>query len=321
VQSAPLSLLAKNQPDRVDVGGVVRPGGAIDRQRLAAATAQVLAHPGFDAACQQFALAVLHCYEHHRVVRRQMHDTARFALLCFLLMYESERLAGQGAGASAARLVDALSAHGMASRSRVKDLIDGLKLIGCVQGLPHPTDTRARVLRPTALLLQPLRAWLEGDLLAVDQVCALPAAPAVLCERPHLVPAYLGGLARALSIDGFSMIEGQPEIAQLLVRDCGYLVLMQVLAQWQGVPGGGPATAAVQAAVPEQAFSERFGVSRSHTRNLLRFGQQCGWWLPLAASGRAISVSAGFHGLMRRWMAQEFALMAALGGWCYTTGP
>jgi hypothetical protein len=73
--------------------------------------------------------------------------------------------------------------------------------------------------------------------------------------------------------------------------------------------------------VPEQAFSERFGVSRSHTRNLLRFGQQCGWWLPLAPSGRAISVSTAFHGLMRRWMAQEFALMAALGGWCYTTGP
>jgi hypothetical protein len=338
VQSASPAPLNKNQPDSgagqgprqaslpalVEVAGVVMQSGAVDRRRLGEAMSGALAHPAFDDAVAQFAQAVLHCYAHHRVVRRQMHDTARFALLCFLMLQDGEHRAARGAGASVARLVEALSAHGLAARSRVQQLVGGLKLAGGLESLPDPADARARLLRPTAALLDPLRAWLLGDLQAIACVCALPDTPERLCARPQLVASYLGGLARALSIDGFSMLEGQPEIAQLLVRDCGYLVLMELLATSRGescagsradgqVAGGAP----LSFVLPVQAFSKRFGVSKSHTRNLLRFGQQCGWWSTSEPGGRATRVSPAFHALLRRWMAQEFVLMAALSAHCF----
>ncbi len=281
---------------------------------LQAAAHRVQQHRGFQAASAAFAGNVLATFNTQRMLRRLMHDTARFALLCILLHLDREaRFSKHGPGATTAQIIALMQRGRFAGASQVKVLIALLRLAKCLESVVSPLDRRARVLRPTERMLAPMRAWLTGNLAVVQKVMDLPAPMTQMLSVLALLQEFLALNARAFVDDSFTLMEDMPQVAACMRRDCGYLLLMQLIATRCLVPG----TDILEAQVAVPAFAQRFGVSRSHVRNLLAHGWNDGWFAQAPGVSSALLLTPAFNRTADQWMAREFVWTAEIAGIAY----
>jgi hypothetical protein len=302
---ASLNTLASAAPiDLTPLNIAAVPTGAADRGALNAAVQIIKRHPDFGSAKRAFARSVLQTYDVHWLMRRLMHDTPRFVFLVFLVHLDWLARCGQGGGATQAELIRILTATGFTGASRVKVMTALMRLAGGLRQERAANDQRVVVLRPTEKLLDAARQWLLNNLRAIQQVCALPGPAELIVAQPGLIEEYFSGTARAFLHDGFTLIEDRPEIAAFTTRDCGYIVLMQLIANWQTTPDG------ERSHVPITAVARRYGVSRSHLRSLLRMAEEQGVLELRADGGRDVALKPAFAVMADRWISLEFAWMA-----------
>ena len=208
-------------------------------------TEEILAHPRFPHARDEFVNALLALYEHKPLLNRLLLEASRTVLVIMIMCLHARHKEDDRATWPTLHLIAAsMAEHGHASPSRVHDLVSQLTQIGYLEQRVAPLDRRVRIITPTRKM--------------------------ILQDQDFLVSHYLP--------------------LQILFPDPGYGPIM----------ARDPAFQLKQRLVSRDLFAlgDRFGVSRTHVRNLLLEAEQMG--LVRLSKGRNRSVE------MRPQLVQAF---------------
>src|SRR3954454_12430813 len=117
-------------------------------------TEEILAHPRFPLARDEFVSAILTLYEHKPLLNRLLLEASRTVLVIIIMCLYARYKEDDRATWPTLRLVaDAMAEHRLASASRVHDLVSRLVQIGYLEQRAAPLDGRVRILIPTRKLI------------------------------------------------------------------------------------------------------------------------------------------------------------------------
>ncbi|TRW17520.1 helix-turn-helix domain-containing protein [Glacieibacterium frigidum] len=265
----------------------------IDRAALDRVAGELRQHPAFADAKLAFCTGVTDWWLGVPINRALMSDTGAIAVavtITGLSRTSAER------GASLQTVIDALSAGGLASATRIRAMIDILAAKGAVAITPHPSDKRRLVIAPTEVMLESLRLWLRAVLDPVARLFDLPAAPDEIAAIPGIAERYFTTVMLRSGVDGFSIFDNWPEAQVFSDRRQGYVLMLHLAA----------ATGA-EMAVPRAALAARYFVSASQITALLVEAERHGWLERLP--GGMVRLTPVFADRLELWVAREIAVV------------
>lgn len=237
---------------------------------IAARSAQLLAHPNFAEARRIMVNRYLALYSDTPALNKLLIDGTKHVIIMFAICLAARQREDEPATwLTISKLQEVVSTYQVGSPGLVEAIVARMIDSGLMESVPAPVDRRKKLLVPTEALI-------AHDL---DMLAALAAPCVVLGEHP----AYAMALARdrrmqrahrVVSVDAFGealqMLMKHPEMMMIFHRDSGYMVLLSLLQSAQASRSG------TLSSVPYQDVADRFGVSRSHVRNLVEDAEQAG---------------------------------------------
>jgi hypothetical protein len=267
-----------------------------DRATLEAEAAALTSHPAFDAAALAFCRGMTGFHAGRWVLNVGLSDTPRFVVAALVIHLD----AAWPGGATTARVARLCQAGGLAGPKAAKGALSVFRAAGLIRDRPDGSDRRARRLAPTPALLGLMCENLTMRLQAQEALTPLPAAAADWAATEGVLAAFLGRNIEAYAGMDFRLYDGFPEVRAFMDRQCGYLILLELVAAQLAVSCG---------AVPRlslSALAQRFDVSRAHVRRLLTDGLAHGW-LRVCGHGGDVAVEPETFARLRFWIALEFA--------------
>lgn len=264
------------------------------RDDVAEGVARIAADPRFPGAALRFCETVPAAWVRLEASGLPINDAGGFAFAALLIV-------GHG-HATEATLTRAMASAVLASRDRVRALIDRFEQMGHLvrASIGHGRESR---LAATPALAGALRGWL--------QTLAAPGLPwhAIGIDRidDPATARYLALQVEAAA-RGFLLYQGYPAVAALMHRRAGYgllLLLLRLSLKSRASPH--PFSRA--------RFARQSGVSRAHVTALLRWCEAQG--MLRRAGQNAIAIDTVFLDELRCWVAAELfwtgrCLMAAI---------
>ena len=117
-------------------------------------TEEILAHPRFPFARDEFVKAMLALYEHKPFLNRLLLEASRTVLMSVIMcLYARYDEADRATWPTLRLVADSMAAHGLASASRVHDLVSRLVKAGYLEQRAAPQDRRVRILTPTEKMI------------------------------------------------------------------------------------------------------------------------------------------------------------------------
>ena len=266
----------------------------------------ILAHPRFPEARRVQIDGYLALYSGDPTLNKLLVEGARHVIFTFVVCLAAGQRDGDPATwLTLGRLQDVVTAHQVGSPGLVEALVTRMLDRGLLTSTPAPGDRRKRILAPTEALLMH-----DRDLLAVQ------AAPcAIIANAPGLILAMARDPAfqqaqRVASLAAFAdamvLLGANPQMMALFVaRDSGLLALYMLLSSALASPSGTFAT------VSYQHIADRFGISRTHVRDLVADAEAAGF---MRATGEAVGTRAEIlpplWPVVDRWIAGCMELFA-----------
>lgn len=244
---------------------------------------QIFSHPGFLAARDAFVDGVLALYEHDPSIDRMLLEAGR-ATLFIVIMCLHARCddADPATWPTVRRVVDMTLTQGLASRRRLNNLMSQFIGTGYLTLRRVPQDGRVRLVTPTEKMIGHDQDWLVAHYRPLQQLFP-EASYARIMERD---PAFQFAqrLASSFLALGAQILSDHPIAVQFLDREAGVMILMRLL-QLAGREGA-------RGTISYSEISARFGVSRTHVRNLLQDAEKQGLVTLSKGEGQLVQLSA-----------------------------
>jgi DNA-binding MarR family transcriptional regulator len=229
---------------------------------------EILAHPRFAFARDEFVDAILALYEHKPFLNRLLLEASRTVLLVIIMCLYARYDEDDRATWPTLRLVaDSMAMHRLASASRVHDLVSRLVKAGYLEQRAAPRDRRVHILTPTEKMIAQDQDFLVSHYLPLDILFPDPGYAPIMTRNPTFqLKQRL--VSRDLFALGAQILAGNPIMMLFQGRDAGVMILLKMrqLAARQG--GAEPLK------VSYSDLGGRFGVSRTHVRKLLLEAEQ-----------------------------------------------
>ena len=224
---------------------------------------EILAHPRFPHARDEFVKAMLALYEHKPLLNRLLLEASRTVLVSVIMCLFARYDAADRATWPTLRLIaDSMAEHRLASPSRVHDLVSRLIEIGYLKQRAAPQDRRVRILTPTAKLIAQDQDFLVSHHLPLQILFPEPGY-ALIMNRDPAFQLKQRLVSRDLFALGAQILASNPIMMLFQGRDAGVMILIKMIAM-AGRRGG-----AEPLKVSYSDLGDRFGVSRTHVRKLL----------------------------------------------------
>ena len=224
---------------------------------------EILAHPRFPIARDEFVKAILDLYEHKPVLNRLLLEASRTVLVVVIMCLHARYDEAERATWPTLRLVaDSMAEHRLASASRVQDLVSRLVRAGYLERRPAPMDRRVHILTPTEKMIAQDQDFLVSHYLPLDIMFPDPGYARIMTRDP-VFQLKQRLVSRDLFALGAQILAGNPIMMLFQGRDAGVMILIKMIQMAGGQGGGGPLK------VSYSDLGHRFGVSRTHVRNLL----------------------------------------------------
>jgi DNA-binding MarR family transcriptional regulator len=224
---------------------------------------EILAHPRFPHARDEFVKAMLALYEHKPLLNRLLLEASRTVLVSVIMCLFARYDAADRATWPTLRLIaDSMAEHRLASPSRVHDLVSRLIEIGYLKQRLAPQDRRVRLLTPTAKLIAQDQDFLVSHHLPLQILFPDPGY-ALIMDRDPAFQLKQRLVSRDLFALGAQILASNPIMMLFQGRDAGVMILIKMIAM-AGRRGG-----AEPLKVSYSDLGDRFGVSRTHVRKLL----------------------------------------------------
>lgn len=132
------------------------PMSVVEQHALPAfhSTEEMLSHPRFPFARDEFVKAMLALYEHKPFLNRLLLEASRTVLVAIIMCLHARHDEADRATWPTLRLVaDSMAEHRLASASRVQDLVSRFVKTGYLEQRASPSDRRVRILIPTRKMI------------------------------------------------------------------------------------------------------------------------------------------------------------------------
>jgi DNA-binding MarR family transcriptional regulator len=226
-------------------------------------TEEILAHPRFSLARDEFVKAILALYEHKPFLNRLLLEASRTVLLVVIMcLYARYDETNRASWPTLGLVADAMAAHQLASVRRVRDLVSRLIKSGYLELRATPLDRRVRILVPTAKMIAQDQDFLVYHHLPLQILFPDPGY-ALIMQRDRAFQWKQRLVSRDLFALGAQKLAGNPIIMLFMGRDAGVMILIKMIH----MSGGRSSTAPFEVSYSD--LGERFGVSRTHVRELL----------------------------------------------------
>jgi DNA-binding MarR family transcriptional regulator len=230
----------------------------------------ILAHRRFPLARDEFVKAILALYEHKPFLNRLLLEASRTVLVCIIMCLDARYDEADRATWPTLRLVaKAMAEHRLASASRVQDLVSRFVKTGYLEQRAAPRDRRVRILTPTKKMIAQDQDFLVSHHVPLQILYPKPGYGLIMSRDPAFqVKQRL--VSRDLFALGAQILAGNPIIMLFQGRDAGVMILLKLIAMAKAQGGTKPLK------ISYSDLGGRFGVSRTHVRNLLEAAEEMG---------------------------------------------
>jgi hypothetical protein len=262
---------------------------------------EILTHVLFATARVAFVNAVLALYEDDPFLTRLLSEAGRHVIfsviMCFYARYNE---ADRSTWPTMSRLKQAMVQFGLSSSRRVEALAGRLVHSGFLNMVPSKQDGRVRILTPTQRMLRHDRDWLAAHYLPLQTMFPDPGyAPIVEGDQS------VQFAQRVVSMDFFGqgahILSSNPGIMLFLGRDAGVMILIKLI-QLAHVAGHD----AVEG-VSYNDIGERFGVSRTHVRDVLLDAERAGFVCLAGRGGHLVQLTPAVMQVFDRFLADSMS--------------
>jgi DNA-binding MarR family transcriptional regulator len=237
----------------------------IDFSKLPAfhSTEEILAHPRFPFARDEFVKVMLALYEHKPVLNRLLLEASRTVLVAMIMcLHARYDEADRATWPTLRQVADSMAEHQFASASRVHDLVTRLIKAGYLEQLAAPQDRRVRILTPTEKMIAQDQDFLVSHHVPLQILFPEPGYGLIMTRDPAFqLKQRL--VSRDLFALGAQILAGNPIMMLFQGRDAGVMILIKMIQMAGGQGGAAPLE------VSYSDLGDRFGVSRTHVRELL----------------------------------------------------
>jgi DNA-binding transcriptional ArsR family regulator len=246
---------------------------------------EILGNPRFPDARKLYLDRFLGVYGHDPFLVRLLIETGRFLVYHLAVVLD----AGQDPDRretwfTVGRLKQQIAASGLgASARQVDHLVARLREVGFLDVVPSDKDRRLRILKPTEKMLEHDRDWLAAHYAPLTLLCPQNAYGPVMRRDPAFQVLHRRA-AMAFWPLGMKLLASVPDMMLFFYRAGGHMVLAALLQSALADPDR-PHTA-----VPYADIGDRFGVSRTHVRQLLVAAQDAGLVNLKARGGHRVEI-------------------------------
>jgi len=233
-------------------------------------TEEILAHPRFPFARDEFVRAMLALYEHKPFLNRLLLEASRTVLLSMIMcLYARYDEANRATWPTLRLVADSMAEHQLASPSRVQDLVLRLVKTGYLEQRTARLDRRVRILTPTAKMIEQDKDFLVSHHVPLQILFPDPGYARIM-TRDSAFQLKQRLVSRDLFALGAQILASNPVMMLFQGRDAGIMILIKMIQTAGRASGGGPLE------VSYSDLGDRFGVSRTHVRELLKQAEQMG---------------------------------------------
>lgn len=245
---------------------------------------EILAHPRFARARDEFVKAILALYEHKPFLNRLLLDASRTVLVNILMcLYARYDEADRATWPTLRLVAESMAEHQLSSASRVQDLVTRFVKAGYLEQRQAPQDRRVRILTPTARMIAQDQDFLVSHHLPLQIMFPDPGyAPIMTRDIAFQLKQRL--VSRDLFALGAKILADNPIVMLFQGRDAGVMILIKMMAMGGGQGGPEPLK------ISYSDLGSRFGVSRTHVRELLEEAEQMGLVHLIKGSGRFVEL-------------------------------
>jgi DNA-binding MarR family transcriptional regulator len=224
---------------------------------------EILTHPRFLVARDEFVKAILALYEHKPFLNRLLLEASRTVLPAVIMcLYARYDKADRSTWPTLRLVTNTMAAYHLASPSRVEDLVSRLVKTGYLQQRVAPQDRRVRILTPTRKLIAQDQDFLVSHHLPLQLLFPDPGYAPIMTRDPKFQLKE-----RLVSTELFAgsaqIMAGNPVMMLFLSRDAGIMILIKLIQM------NGQNSSAEPLKISYSDLGDRFGVSSTHVRTLL----------------------------------------------------
>ncbi|SDN14183.1 hypothetical protein [Afipia sp. GAS231] len=262
---------------------------------------EILAHPRFVPARIAFVDAVLALYEGDPFLTRLLLEAGRYVtfgnIMCMHARYDE---ADRSTWPTSARLKESMLQFGVSSPRRVEALIARLVHSGFLEMVPSKQDRRVRILTPTELMIDQDLDWLAAHYLPLH-VLFPDAGYAPIIQRDRSLQMAQRLVCMDFLGHGASILASNPGIMLFLGRDAGVMILIKLI---QMTHAAGDVSAI---GLSYADIGARFGVSRTHVREVLLEAERAGFVLLSGHGGQLVQLTPAVMQVFDRFTADSMS--------------
>ena len=203
-------------------------------------------------------------------------------------------------------LKQAMGLFGLASGRHIDDLVARLCEVGFMESRMSEVDRRVRILAPTAALRAHDRDWLVAHFAPLDALYPQHDYGHIMRRDPDFQAVYRRTSIAFLPL-GAKLLHAVPEMLHVLNHAGGAMVLAALLQAAMSQADMSQADMTqdnlLHAVVPYGDVGDRFGVSRTQVRKLLRDLEDAGLVRLHARGGRRVEILPRLWSYYDRWLA------------------
>lgn len=219
----------------------------------------ILAHPHFDLARTRFLRAILELYGKDVFLNKLLMEAARTVVFGIItVLSASFAPEDRDTWPTLANVKRLTAPFSQSSPRRIEHIVQRLLSVGYLEQVPAPDDKRAKLLVPTDSFLAHDQHWLNAFYQPLDDL--LPTgeyARPLAGDRDFQVAQRRASLA--FIPHSAAVLMRNPHILLFATRDAGFLILAQIVLDLQN-----------STTSTYEQLARRFGVSRTHVRQLLQ---------------------------------------------------
>lgn len=234
------------------------------------AVEDILGSPYFLRARRAYVREILRIYEHDPYLNRLLNEAGRgivsFSLLCLHAAFIEDI---PETWPTMRRLQERVGLFGVSSARRVNDIVARLIKADFIAARPAPSDRRARILEPTAKLIDHDLDWLRAHYVPLDALFAHPGYARPLNRDPSYRKAHRI-VGNQMAAHGARIMNMSPAVMLFMSRDAGIMILFKLMEAASAEAG------AEEAPLSQTDIGDRFGISRTHVRKVLKDAEAAG---------------------------------------------
>lgn len=231
---------------------------------------KIVDHPRFPEARRLYLDRFLAVYGDDPFLVRLLIESGRFLVYMIAVVLDAgQDPADRKTWFTIGHLKRQMAVFGLASGRQVDHLVARLCAVGFIEALPSERDRRVRILKPTEKMLAHDRDWLAAHYAPLTVLYPQHDYSLVMQRDPQFQVVHRRTCLAFLPL-GAKVLLSVPDMMLFFDRAAGHMVLAALLQAALAQPDR------LHAAVPYAEVGERFGVSRTHVRQLLVAAQEIG---------------------------------------------